>query len=84
VRPERELLDDGFVAAQEQFILGGVVEVEGSPSHVGPIDNVLDRHGIVALLPDQAYQGLLQQLAGALDASVGLGHRILLCERPSA
>ncbi|HEV8194147.1 MAG TPA: hypothetical protein VGP82_22085 [Ktedonobacterales bacterium] len=58
------------MAAQEEVVLAGEVQVEGGPPDVGAIDDVLHRDLGIAPLPHQVDLRLLQQGARALYAPV--------------
>jgi hypothetical protein len=64
---------DVLEPAQEQVVLVAVVRVEGRPSDVGPVDDVLDRDAAVPLLLDEREQGAPQQLTGSPYPPVDLG-----------
>ena len=48
---------DVLEPAEEQVLLVAVVRVEGRPSDVGPVQEVLDGDAFVALLLDEREQG---------------------------
>ena len=54
----------------QQVVLVEEVRVEGRPPDVGPIDDVLDGHGLVAPLEDQVGERLLQRPPRPRDPSI--------------
>jgi hypothetical protein len=64
---------DVLERAPEQVVLVAVVGVEGRPSDVGPVQEVLDRDAVIALVLDEREQGAPQQLTGSPYPPIGRG-----------
>src|SRR6266513_3285495 len=72
--------------AGQQGLLIGEVRIEGRPSDVGAIDDVLNRRRVVPLLDHHRKERILQQLTRALHPSVQLfrlGHCASTVPKPN-
>src|SRR5216117_3826741 len=75
--PLAEEASEVFEPTGEQRLLVGEMRVERGPADVRAVDDVLHGRGFVPLLDHHRDQGVLQELAGALDPPVGRSlHRV--------
>ena len=70
--------------AEQQRVFVAVVCVKRGATQVGAIQNVLHRHSLIALLFNQRYQRIFEQLPGALHAAVFfVGHCVVPFRHPN-